>query len=343
MDRDQQPKTGASASSRASQGANPRQATIFNPDGSIQEQRSFEKSDATPVAQGEAPTLPIRLATRRSAPPSKNPDQAPALPKRLSKTPPGSAEAHADELADAIYTKFMTLLSDRVSDNGGSLGAEDVAELGAEFRAQLGDIKDTFLAAVESYTLSRQRDRAGNNRENVFQRIMVHRFEKRFVSDGGLKDKPDHLLRRMLPGFYSVLSMMFGAPDLARYERQSNLLVERLTKEAGGPVDWGDVYKAPESRRLALRAQIEIAQHFKDTEKRLDWVIAMINSNLIPAEEGRAAAGWSFTRKAAEALLCDLFHDLRAALQNKAARERFIDELGADTVKVLDRVTQRFR
>ena len=328
---------GAGSSDSGRSGGLRKKATIFNPDGTVQHHQEAEE----PQARAEAPPPPVvNASVNASAPPP--PDMNPALLKRLAEEASRSAGEHADEFAEAIYEKFMRLLTDRITEKGGSLTMDDVSEMGEDFRAQIGDIKATFLKAVESYTEAREKNRVSSERGNVFQRIMAYQFETRFANDRTLKEHPDRLSRRMLPGFYSALSMMFGPPKLARYEQQAKKLVDRLRKETRGQLEWVDVYKSPEARRLALRAEIDIARHFKDVDKRLDWMIAMINSNMIPEDEGKIHSAWSFTPEAAEGMLANLFHSLRTALKNDTARRKFVDELGDDTVTVLDTVTRRF-
>lgn len=332
------------------------EAVIFNPDGTVQHRHQVNERHATSPhgeqvsgsgSLGLAEVEPEKHATAPQPPGMRAsgpipPDMNPALLKRLADDAARSAEEQADELADAIYTKFMGLLSNRITEKGGNLTMDDVTEMGQEFHDQLDGIKETFLNAVESYTQAREQHRVSSERGNVFKRIMVHHFETRFANEQTLKEKPDRLSRRMLPGFYSVLSMMFGPPKLERYEQMAKNLVDRLRRETNGQIEWADVYHSPEARRLALRAEIEIAQHFKDADKRLDWMVAMINSHLIPLEDGKISSGWNFSREAAEAMLTELFHDLRTALKNAAARKKFATELGNETLKMLDMVTRRF-
>ncbi len=324
------------------------EVTILNPDGSVQHRYNANDVQKRP-AQNTAEPAPVDAAKPAAAPTPPAPsagsvprDTSLALQKRLNAEAAQSAEDQADELADAIYTKFMSLLSDSIAEKGGNLTMDDVAEMGEAFTEQLSGIKETFLSAVESYTMAREQNRVSSERGNVFHRIMVHPFEARLTTEKDLKDKPDHLSRRMLPGFYNVLSMMFGPPKLSRYEQKAKTVVDHLLKQNNGEIEWEDVYKSHEMRRISLRSLIDIAKHFKNTEKRLDWMVAMVNSNMIPLEDGKLSAGWQFTRETAEALLRDLFHDLHHALQNQAARQKFSEELGADTVGVLDSVTRRF-
>jgi len=57
-------------------------------------------------------------------------------------------------------------------------------------------------------------------------------------------------------------------------------------------------------------------------------MIAMINRNMNPLEDGKKSSGWGFTHEAAEGMLPDLFHDLRTALENDSSCQKFVDELG---------------
>jgi len=315
------------------------QATVFNADGSISHHRQGRPPE-TPM-KVPAPAPAVRKAATGGEIPC-TPEMNPALMQRLADQAARSVDEQADDLADAIYTKFMSLLTDKITENGGTLTMDDVAEMGDVFRTQIGDIKETFLSAVETYVQARDKNRVSSERGNIFNRIMVHHFEDRFTNEETLIEKPDLLSRRMLPGYYSVLSMMFGPPKLARYEQQAKAVVGLLRKGSSGELEWDDVHQSTEAKRLTLRAEIDIARHFKDTEKRLDWMVAMINSNMIPLEDGRLSSGWNFTREAAEGLLAALFSNLRAAMKDEATRQKFADELGGDTVMVLDAVTKRF-
>jgi len=301
-------------------------AVIYNKDGSIREQVG------APTAAPKPKAPPPGMGARKAPPPAKPRAARPAE----------TADDHAEDLAEALYEKFMGLLADSMEKNGGNLTTDDLDEFGAEFRANMGSIKKTFMDAVEAYALNRELDRKQQERKQVFQRIMIERFDNRLVDDKTLKKKPDHLSRRMLPGFNSMLAMMVGPAKMERFEKQSNALVDRLKKEGGGKVDWAKLHAAPDSRRIALIGQVEMAGYFKDAEKRLDWMVAMVNSNLIPADDHTAHEAWSFTREAAEALLCDLFTDLRATLKDATARAKFADQLGDEAVAVLDGVAKRF-
>jgi len=249
----------------------------------------------------------------------------------------------ADDLSDAIHAKFMTLLSEKVAEKGGHLSADDVAEMGEEFRRNMDDIKIMFVEAVESYSRAQERNREEIERGNAFTRLMVHKFEHQFAEDRKLDDNPHNLSRRMLPGFVNALYTMVGTQKQAEFEKQAKAIIQTVGKDSNGEVDWDKVYKTPGARMISLGAEIELAQHFKKADKRIDWLLAMVNSNLIPIDDGLPGSDWKFTRAGANQVLRAMFSDLQITLKDKIVREKIIKKLGPDTMDVLDTVADRFQ
>ena len=303
----------------------PAEAVTYDKDGGDRENVTAE-----PAAEDAEPPPPDMGAARAASPPRRRPDAA--------MTP----EDHADDLADAIYDRFMLLSVRRMEKNGGKLTRGDLETMGKEFKAQLCDIKRTFLEAVETYAIAPEKVRIRQDREQNFLRIMVRRCENRLVDDATLKREPNRLSRRMLPVFKDMLAGMIGPAKMRRYAAQSDAVVAEMTRRGGGRVDWSELHASPEARRIALIAQVEIAGHFEDASERLDRMVAMVNRTLMPPDDHAPEEAWTFTREAAQALLTDLFGDLREALKDAGARARFTDQLGDEGVAVLDRVAARF-
>jgi hypothetical protein len=252
------------------------------------------------------------------------------------------ARHHAEELGEALHAKFLQLLTDKVRGQDGQRSMDDVAEMSEAFRAEIETIEARFIEAVESITLSRTPSRKKNGRSQLFHRLMTRNFEDRFADESALRSEPDRLSRRILPGFFTMLSLMLGKPELDAYEKQMNQLVDRLGARHDGTVDWAEVYRSPEARNIALKAEIDIAKYFANADKRLTWMIALINSNLIPPPEYQTGEPWKFEMEAAEKLLAGLFSDVRTALSHAPSRQTFVQHIGADTVSTLDKVTERF-
>ncbi len=252
------------------------------------------------------------------------------------------AKRHAEELGEALHAKFMQLLNDKVRETDGRLTPDDVDEMGAEFRRELETIETVFLKLVETYALAQTDRRPEQDRSQFFYRLMVGKLSDRFADERTLRSHPDLLSRRMLPGFFSMLSLMFGRPRIEDYEQRMQKLVDQHQANNNGQVDWDELERSPEARRISLRAEIEIAKFFSNIDKRFDWMIAIVNSNIIPPDDRHPHEPWAFNTDAAEALLAGLFRDVRPALENQSSRETFVARMGADTVATLDRVVQRF-
>ncbi|MEQ8666762.1 MAG: hypothetical protein RIC16_13660 [Rhodospirillales bacterium] len=314
------------------------EATFFTPKGKV-------LSSADEVTAGKLGRRPeVRNGVTGSAATGSSQHKKPTRKPRVVPTkvdPTSELEQQADGLADMIHERFMHLLRGRLEETGGSLSEDDVEELSQEFRDQLGDVREVFLNAVSSYVHSNQQQREHNERKASFERLMVHRFENRFAPDHVVARDSSKLSRRMLPGFFNALSLLLGPEKLSRYKEKSTLVKDVLREKLGDEFSWTKLYSSPHARKLSLRAQIDIAPHFQNLDKRIAWLVALVNSNMIPTDDHRPAAGWSFTDAAARQLLKDVFADLAAAMGNKGARDALERELGADSVVSIKTVLQQ--
>ena len=218
----------------------------------------------------------------------------------------------------------------------------DIDAMGQEFRAQLVTIEAVFVKAVEDYARGQVQPREEKSRTNHFQRLLIHNFEHRFANETDLPEQSEKLSRRMLPGFFNMLQLMLGERRLAQFEKNAKDVVSKLRDKNSGTVDWSEVYRSPDARKLCIQAEIEIARHFTEMEKRLNWMVAILNAHLIPADKRTHSHGWVMNTRNAELMLSALLRDLRAALSNQKARAKMEDKLGQQTVTLLHTIAQRF-
>ena len=313
-------------------------ATFFSPDGKVisaADEVSTSALGSRPQTRTANSDAPAPAESRKNV--SSGAASGPA--KRVDPTSP--LEEQADDLADMIHERFMRLLNARLEQTGGSLNEDDVEELSHEFRDQLSDVREVFLNAVSSHVQSTQREREHNERQATFERLMVHRFENRFAPDHVVAKDNSKLSRRMLPGFFNALTLLLGPQKLNRYKEKSSLVKNVLKDKLGDDYSWSKLYASPHARKISLRAQIDIAKHFENLDKRIAWLVALVNSNMIPTDDHRPAAGWSFTDSAARQLLKDLFADLAAAMGNKGAKDALERELGTDSVAAIRTVLKQ--
>lgn len=296
---------------------------FFDKDGNIRSE-NMVAADANKPVTAKIDTAPP--APAKSAKPVETVESASGA----------SAEDYAEDIADLIEQKFMGLLKQRLAKSGGHLSEDDVAEMGAEFRTQLTEIRTIFLDAVKNYAKASHRSLSDELRENAFQRLMVHRFEARLAPDSALDKSPDRLTRRMLPGFFSALSLMIGQDNLKKFNHEAEILAKGLKSELGDAFDWTEVYNSKTGRRITLHAEILMAQNFRDVEKRIDWLIAFINGNLITIDRSLPGADWAFSESAARSLLSDLFSGTRNALSNDVRRDALARSLSPKAIDQLE-------
>lgn len=303
------------------------------PDQSTTGGATFYSPDGTVISSKDAVTASA-LGSRPAAKPA---------PRELVNTvdPSQPIEDQADDLADMIHERFMTLLNDRLAETGGSLNSDDVEELSREFRENLGDIREVFVNAIETQTQAEIPNRDEVERASTFERLMVQRFENRFAPDHLVAKDPSKMSRRMLPGFFNALSLLLGPRRMGRYQEKSTLVRNVMKDKLGTEFSWTKLYTSSHARKIALRAQIDIAKHFDNVDKRVAWLAALVNSNMLPTDPGRPSAGWSFSEDAGRQLLRDMFSDLAAAVSNAGTCEALERELGQEGVAQIRGVLQQ--
>ena len=73
------------------------------------------------------------------------------------------------------------------------------------------------------------------------------------------------------------------------------------------------------------------------------WLLAMVNSNLIPLDDGLPGSDWKFTRAGANQVLRAIFSDLKTTFEDKTVRAKVVKKLGQDAMDILDSVADRFQ
>ena len=144
---------------------------------------------------------------------------------------------------------------------------------------------------------------------------------------------PDDLCRRMLPGFFVALGMMLGPEVVEEYQEKLRVVVERVRGDGTTVFNWDDVYKDPTAKTLALNAEVDVAMHFDEFEKRSNWFINMVNGHLTPNEPGAHAnlAGWELSETGFKRFLHSLMGDLRAQLDTDSGKMAITKKYGGST------------
>ncbi|MDA0997938.1 MAG: hypothetical protein O2944_07000, partial [Proteobacteria bacterium] len=85
---------------------------------------------------------------------------------------------------------------------------------------------------------------------------------------------------------------------------------------------------------VKIDAGLVIASRFSDFERRSNWFINLVNSNLGPASDGAASElqQWELTEQGFRRFLDALLSDVRKILSSDKGRERLAKRHGPDAV-----------
>ena len=177
-------------------------------------------------------------------------------------------------------------------------------------------------------------------RDLPFDRIVVKQFSHLFHETD--RKGFDRVTRRMVPGLFVALNMMLGEDIIEEHQENCHVMVARLREEKGTEFDWEDVYASQEAGAIILDAQVAVAAHFSDFEKRRDWFIELVNSILAPAApENKDDEGWELTPAGFNRFLGALLGSLRSTIDTDAGKLQITKRHGADATDVVLRTLKQ--
>ena len=232
-------------------------------------------------------------------------------------------------LADTVVTALVDKLKGEAEARGGHLSTQDLEHMQADFNRQVDALSSVFEQSFEVYVKARERAVWDQQRNYPFDRLMVKKFSNLF-RDGG-EIGPDDLSRRMLPGFFVALGMMLGPEVVEKYQEKLRSVVEKVKSSGKSVFNWDDVYADEVAGTVSLDAEVAIAGHFDDFDKRAEWFIELVNGHLTPPEPGMGeAASWEMNLAGFKKFLHALLADLRANLDTDNGKMRITKRFGAD-------------
>ncbi|MGE5514572.1 MAG: hypothetical protein ACM31D_02000 [Bacteroidota bacterium] len=250
-------------------------------------------------------------------------------------TPPPPAGLKACEaVATTMIGHFATRLEVEANRAGGSLSAAAIRDLAERFMAEEAvRFRPTLQRSWDSCTKAREARQWESARRNPFDRILAkpfaHLFPPRQGDDGG----QGVLSRRMLPGFHLAVDKMIGPALFEQCQRKSQAILERH-RQSGGGYNWDAIHADAETHALTSDVLVVVAHYFGNFERRRDWFMAVVNSNLAAAPATAPDAHWQLTAHGFAELMRALFADLAARLAVDAAtlRKRY----GEQTVETVE-------
>lgn len=241
-------------------------------------------------------------------------------------TPKGASDA----LATTMVQGFVQQMKAAAQAKGGHLTVQDMEEMQEEFDRQTQALSGALEKSFGAYMKAQERSNFDQQRNLPFDRLMVKKFSSLFKDGDALG--PDDLCRRMLPGFFVALGMMLGPDVIEEYQEKLRAVVARV-KDSGGVFNWENVYNDKTAKGIALSAEVEIAEHFDEYEKRSEWFMNMINDHLtaVPADTHPNVQGWQISTKGFKNFLGEMLGDIRAQLNTDAGKMAITKKHGAET------------
>lgn len=312
----------------------------------------YQKTDVDPSAGAGMPPPPAVApappaaapppAVAPAPPPAANPGAPAAKPAAPAPIDMSSPKGASDALATTMVQGFVEQMKAAAKAKGGHLTVQDMEDMQADFDRQTQALSGALERSFGAYVKAQERSTWDQQRNFPFDRLMVKKFSDLFKDGDGLG--PDDLCRRMLPGFFVALGMMLGPDVIEEYQEKLRAVVARVRDDIQGVFNWENVYRDQTAKGISLSAEVEIAQHFDEYEKRAEWFINMINGHLtaIDADAHANVRNWQMSPQGFKAFLRGMLSDLRDQLDTDSGKMAITKKYGAETCADLFDIFRNF-
>lgn len=256
----------------------------------------------------------------------------------------GRLASQARALAESITASFVDRITTEARKNGGTLSIQDLQELKGEFEKKTDALQTTLENTLEDFAKARERSHFSLSRGNPFDRLFVSEIDYLFVSDEEAPRSFHKVSRRILPGFFKAMKLMMTPELIEEFQERTRVIVKRVSEGREDDFTWEDVFRETDAQELCLDAQVAMAIHFNELDKRSEWFVNLINENLpsLPATSSPASKDWRLTPQTFQEMLNSLFAKLRKTLTNEMGETKITLRHGADTCGTLVRILEQF-
>jgi len=281
-----------------------------------------------------------------SAPQPSTANSIPSTKSSLASTTSkgGRLASQARTLAKSITASFVDRITAEAQKNGGDLNIQDIHNLEGEFEKKTDALQLTLENALDDFARAREQSHFSLTREHPFDRLFVSEIDNLFVSDEEAPRSFHKVSRRILPGFFKAMSLMMTPDLIDEYQERTRAIVKRVSEGREDDFTWDDVFVETDAQDICLEAQVAMAFHFKELDKRSQWFVNLINENLppLPATSSPAAHDWRLTPQTFREVVSSLFNKLRKTLDSEMGEIKITLRHGAGTcgalISVLDQV-----
>ena len=335
----------------------------FPPGSNVGLDDEADTSDSNVPESGTSQPIPLSetvyraiAAINRSAPNQEAPQPAVAAPSTAAASPPaplpeavgdskgGRLASQARALAESITASFVDRVTAETQRNGGVVNLQDIQDLEGEFEKKTDALQITLENAMDDFARAREQSHFSLTRDNPFDRLFVAEIDDMFVGDEEAPRSFHKVSRRILPGFFKAMNLMMTPDLIEEYQERTRAIVKRVSEGREDDFTWEDVFKEADAQDLCLEAQVAMALHFEELDKRSEWFVKLINENLPPLDPSSspAAKDWRLSPETFSELVGALFAKLRKALASEMGEIKITLRHGAGTCGALINVLEQF-
>lgn len=212
---------------------------------------------------------------------------------------------------NALLADFIQFYAESAALAGGRVDVDVLRRIASDF------LRSHPLHALGFSACRRLLNEAEGRTLPPFDRILVEPLRPllpRFGGTPGTAASATHpmLSRRVIPGVINAIAAMLGQERTEQFRRRAEDLAASHLSPTSGQIEWPDVFADRENHLLLVDVSVPLIGHFADFPHRLAWLMAVIDSNLMPATSP-IEREWNFTERHALALLLAISKPLRRA------------------------------
>ena len=250
----------------------------------------------------------------------------------IVKPPRDSFKQRHYTAAFSVLEQFAASLMEQAKAHGGTVSTDQISSALETLRGQDKLFDAAWMTLETDVDTVKARQNAAV-RHDPLGRLLVSRFAHQLEGREAGDLEHGALSREILQPFFKVIRMMVGMDMLQEIDREIQTIIDQHA-ELRDPTDyWDHLAEEPQVANRLNLVFARMALHFKDYERRKQWMIQLINDNLPHGDHA-----WVFTEEHCARLLRSLFRDVRAALSKPERSAELVAKLGSENVETLRNV-----
>ncbi len=254
----------------------------------------------------------------------------------IVKPPRDSFKQRHYTAAFSVLEQFAASLMEQAKAHGGTVSTDQISSALETLRGQDKLFDAAWMTLETDVDTVKARQNAAV-RHDPLGRLLVSRFAHQLEGREAGDLEHGALSREILQPFFKVIRMMVGMDMLQEIDGEIQTIIDQHADEDDelrDPTDyWDHLAEEPQVANRLNLVFARMALHFKDYERRKQWMIQLINDNLPHGDNA-----WVFTEEHCARLLRSLFRDVRAALSKPERSAELVAKLGSENVETLRNV-----